>query len=209
MSLIQSCFSWNFTFMITACIIFERIFFIITRTKNTKTPALPSTTKNNFFGLVLSKLNGRFRLSSWCQGSRASLISCSHLLCSSKESQIVWLLTQNLPVVQSQKKPSPSSACGVLRALLQPCHWRHGLLLLPRLLSPARGPLRVPAHLRDRPCLRACVLVLPSTGSTFCWAGYSLASLRSLCKCPFLSQAFPHPPSSFKTLLLFFFIPRI
>lgn len=38
MSFIQSCFFWNFIFMITTCIAFERIFFIITRKKNTKNP---------------------------------------------------------------------------------------------------------------------------------------------------------------------------
>lgn len=136
---------------------FWKIFFIITRKKILKTPPLPSTTKNNVFCLALSKLNGRIRLSSRRQGSWVPLTSCSHFLCSFKESQVTSLLTQNLPVVLSHRKsPSPSNACGVLCALLQPCNWRH-LLLAPLLTLPQPwGPLRVPAHLRECPFQGSC-----------------------------------------------------
>lgn len=73
MSFIHSCFFWNFIFMITTFIVFERVFFIITR-KNTKNPCFAINNKNNFLCLSLNKLKGHYQNSRW-QGSAVLLIS--------------------------------------------------------------------------------------------------------------------------------------
>lgn len=74
MSLLQSCFFWNFTFMITTCIIFERIFFILTRGKKLKTSLSAINNKKQHSLPCSHQAKGQ------CQAELMSLGAGAHLI---------------------------------------------------------------------------------------------------------------------------------